>query len=352
MCARKFANGILPRVAINPERTAENNVRPRPLCNFQHSPLIPPKLGLPIKDDIVLENKDGFIFATNFCNCGEVGQPAARVRSPCIQHRSNRVLNETFFGTDRNNANHGFLARKMSVTVTMPTKNRPQCAARAIEAFLHQRGRDEFEDEMVVVDTSDVSFRKEMRTIAAASRKRTRGKNIHWIWLPSRTTLGAARNRACASSRNELVMLWDDDDMHGPDRIVHQTRAWHAGCTGANLVGECFVRMFHRDALQTSAWLGRDTIKSLFAHGGVHGTALFSQKAWRAVGGFPEEAGAVPGEDVVFLTRLARHGFKIGVADTDEQASDSVFAINRYSHPEHGHAWQNFYHMHAATTTA
>jgi glycosyltransferase involved in cell wall biosynthesis len=245
---------------------------------------------------------------------------------------------------------------KMSVTVTMPTKNRPGCAARAIEAFLQQRGRDGFNDEMVVVDTSDVFHRKEMRAIAAATRQ-SRGKKIHWIWLPSRTTLGAARNMACAASRNELVMLWDDDDMHGPDRIAHQTRAWHLACQGgckggANLVGECSVRMFHRDTLQTSAWLQSDAIKSLFAHGGVHGTALFCKKAWQVVGGFPEEAGAVPGEDVVFLTRLARHGFVIDVADTDEQASDSVFAINRYSHPEHGHAWQNFYHMHAATTTA
>lgn len=97
--------------------------------------------------------------------------------------------------------------------------------------------------------------------------------------------------------------------------------------------------------------MDNDLVKSIFSHGGVHGTALFSREAWSAAGGFPEEAEAVPGEDVVFLTRMARCGFGIDVVDTEEHESEAVFAINRFVDDDHCHAWRNFCPAaHAATT--
>jgi glycosyltransferase involved in cell wall biosynthesis len=62
-------------------------------------------------------------------------------------------------------------------------------------------------------------------------------KSIRYIYLPEKITLGEKRNKLNEEAKGEIIICFDDDDYHYPERITHsvfklnQEKADIGGCT-------------------------------------------------------------------------------------------------------------------------
>jgi predicted O-methyltransferase YrrM len=95
------------------------------------------------------------------------------------------------------------------VSCIMPTHNRRRFVGLAIHYFLRQ---DYEPKELVIVDDGADSVED---LVPADSR-------IRYVRLDHKLTVGAKRNLACEHARGQVVIHWDDDDWHAPDRIRTQ----------------------------------------------------------------------------------------------------------------------------------
>lgn len=93
----------------------------------------------------------------------------------------------------------------------MPTRGRPEFAAKAIEMFLAQTYR---RSELRVVD--------ELQNPSLENFGSDRVERVFCEWLESRQPIGAKRNLAISSSLGDVIMHWDDDDIYDPRRIEDQ----------------------------------------------------------------------------------------------------------------------------------
>ena len=80
------------------------------------------------------------------------------------------------------------------------------------------------ERELVVVHDGDASFDAAVQLLAHRA-----GLPATIVREAGGTPLGELRNRAVASARGELVVQWDDDDRHHPERIARQAAALLGG---------------------------------------------------------------------------------------------------------------------------
>lgn len=113
---------------------------------------------------------------------------------------------------------------KMSVRVSavMPTADRRRFVPQAIAAFLAQAGD---EAELVILDDGSDC----VADLVPDDRR------IRYVRETERRILGDKRNRLCELARGDIIVHWDDDDWHGPDRIARQRAALEA--SGADICG-------------------------------------------------------------------------------------------------------------------
>jgi glycosyltransferase involved in cell wall biosynthesis len=97
------------------------------------------------------------------------------------------------------------------VSCVMPTHNRRAFVAHAIRYFIRQ---DYPRKELVIVDDGTESVEDLVPD----------DKQIRYIRLSHKTTLGEKRNFCVRESRGGLIMHWDDDDWMAPYRISYQVR--------------------------------------------------------------------------------------------------------------------------------
>ena len=95
------------------------------------------------------------------------------------------------------------------VSCIMPTSNRAKFVRQSINYFLRQTYPN---IELVIVDDGDNSVED---LIPDDSR-------IKYIKLSSKYSIGKKRNLACEVAEGDIIMCWDDDDWHGPERIEQQ----------------------------------------------------------------------------------------------------------------------------------
>lgn len=95
------------------------------------------------------------------------------------------------------------------VSCIMPTSNRAKFVRQSINYFLRQTYPN---IELIIVDDGDDSVED---LIPDDSR-------IKYIKLSSKYSIGKKRNLACEVAEGEIIMCWDDDDWHGPERIEQQ----------------------------------------------------------------------------------------------------------------------------------
>lgn len=111
--------------------------------------------------------------------------------------------------------------RQPFVAAIMPTRNRPWFVAQAIEYFQRQGYPGKV---LVIVDNSD-----DDRTRDIVKSYHKQGVLIEYLRATrEKQTIGALRNTAVIGAmevRAEIVIHWDDDDWHHPDRIEKQVTA-------------------------------------------------------------------------------------------------------------------------------
>ena len=104
----------------------------------------------------------------------------------------------------------------------MPTADRRRFVPQAIAAFLAQAGD---EAELLILDDGG----DPVADLVPADPR------IRYLRETARRVLGEKRNRLCALARGDIILHWDDDDWHAPDRIARQRAALEA--SGADLCG-------------------------------------------------------------------------------------------------------------------
>ncbi len=176
---------------------------------------------------------------------------------------------------------------KPSVTMVMPTFNRPQYVPIAIRCFYHQTYPHM---ELVIVDDGS-----ETLEIPADGR-------IKYIHLPARTTTGTKRNIGAEAASGDIIANLDDDDWSNAHRIEDEVRrllVTRKAVTGYN------------------ATINYDEITRLFYknNGGppyfASGTSQCYWKAWWKEHPYPD---ASYGEDSAFA-RLARLADQLSITD-------------------------------------
>ena len=105
------------------------------------------------------------------------------------------------------------------VSCLMPTADRPAWVARAIAAFARQTYS---RAELVIVDDGDVA-------LAEILGAELGDRSIVYQRELVRRSIGVKRNLACAAASGDVLIQWDDDDWHAPDRIAHQLAPIAAG---------------------------------------------------------------------------------------------------------------------------
>lgn len=119
----------------------------------------------------------------------------------------------------------------------MPTADRRRFVPGAIAAFLAQTRDDA---ELLILDDGADAVAD---LVPAHSRIRYRHD-------PVRRTTGDKRNRLCAKAAGRIIVHWDDDDWHAPDRLDRQVAA--LATSGAAIVGLDRVAFLADDG--SAAW--------------------------------------------------------------------------------------------------
>jgi glycosyltransferase involved in cell wall biosynthesis len=120
----------------------------------------------------------------------------------------------------------------------MPPSNRRAFVPHAICYFLRQ---DYASKELIVLDDGDDPI----------SDLIPDDPRIRYVRLERRLALGAKRNRCVELARGDLIMHWDDDDWHAPQRLSLQYAALCAA--GAEICG--LRQMLFYEPAARAAWL-------------------------------------------------------------------------------------------------
>jgi glycosyltransferase involved in cell wall biosynthesis len=164
------------------------------------------------------------------------------------------------------------------VSCVMPTRDRRAFVPRAVAYFLRQSYAA---SELLVVDDGD-------SPVADLVPEHPR---LRYIRCERRLVLGAKRNRCAELARGDLIMHWDDDDWHAPDRIAVQVAAMRAA--GAEICG--LREMLYYEPAADRCWLYRYPAGRRPWLAG--NSLLYTRDLWRR-GPFPEVA---CGEDTRFV---------------------------------------------------
>jgi hypothetical protein len=177
------------------------------------------------------------------------------------------------------------------VSCLMPTGNRSEFAALAIRRFLAQ---DYVHSELVIIDDGTAPLAP---GLVAHPR-------IRYVRLKQSLSIGAKRNLACREAPGSILVQWDDDDWHGPERIRRQIAPLLAGQSEiTGLSQTLFLDLARLEFWQPSA----ESFRRI-AFAGVHcGTLAFRREVGERTC-YPDFS---QGEDVAFLRPALAAGCRV-----------------------------------------
>lgn len=208
-----------------------------------------------------------------------------------------------------------------SLTVAIPTKNRPVDLAITLESLWKQSVSFQ---QLVIIDQSDGDESKEVvrSRVGSDSGDCLRQPEVCYVYEPSLSGLTAARNRALQLVRTDVVLFLDDDVILEPDFIERILEAYSQfpqaiGVSGIvtnytpprglyRVWSTIFVRGPMRDDRQPVYWRAAQLTNGMPVRVSRLGGGLMSFKL-EAIRGFQFDEnlrGACEGEDVDFTVRL------------------------------------------------
>jgi glycosyltransferase involved in cell wall biosynthesis len=189
------------------------------------------------------------------------------------------------------------------VTVYMPTRERPDLAARAIESVLGQ-SREALE--LIVVDDGSSPGSVERLETRFSGEGRLR-----LVRQAGRKGAGAARNRAIELATGEYITGLDDDDAFASDRLARLVEAWETRNASGRYSALFTAR---RDGNRVSRAVPVVDFDALL-QGNYIGNQVFTLTArLKQVGGFDERLAAL--QDYEAWLRLTRRfGPALGLAE-------------------------------------
>jgi len=148
-----------------------------------------------------------------------------------------------------------------SISVIIPTKNRPKDLKLTIETLLAQTV---LPDQLVIVDQSagDESRREILTLFTEASQSARDHIRLNYVYDPSITGGAQARNRAMQIADCAVWLFLDDDVCLEPDFIEALLAAYHRFPTAAGVSG--IVTNYSFPPRAALAW------RNLFVHGPFH----------------------------------------------------------------------------------
>jgi hypothetical protein len=178
------------------------------------------------------------------------------------------------------------------VSCLMPTGNRDEFALQAVRYFQRQTWPHR---ELVVVDDGDGS-------LAALLPEDPR---IRYVRVAPGLSIGAKRNLACEHAGGEIFVQWDDDDWHGPTRLMAQVAPQISG--NADVTGLRDTLFF--DVPRWEFWCCSPAAHDRIFFGGVHGgTLAYRREIWECGARYPDQSIA---EDAVFLRDALAGGARL-----------------------------------------
>lgn len=212
----------------------------------------------------------------------------------------------------------------LSISVVIPTFERPERLRRAVRSALEQRLMPR--EVLVCDDGSGPAAARE------AARSEELGDAVRYVRLPENAgTPAAARNLGTRLAAGEWVAFLDDDDEWLPDKLSRQAEAV-ADHADADVVGTNALRG------DGSAYFRGDDVVHRLARGDllrrnplVVSSVMVRRSALLAVGGFPEERWARGIADYATWLALADHGSRFLVVGTplvryEDDAADRMSA--------------------------
>lgn len=182
-------------------------------------------------------------------------------------------------------------------SIIIPTRDRASVLALALEPLLAQSvARSAYE-----IIVADDASNDETASLLESAQAR---EGVRFTRLARRSGAGAARNRAIAIARSELLIFLDDDAFVASDFVARHLRA-HDGRPRALVAGGIIeVREPRAPATASASWRG------YHRHPMPGGNSSVMRAHVLAVGGFDESFDAYGWQDQELAERLLRAGLR------------------------------------------
>jgi glycosyltransferase involved in cell wall biosynthesis len=210
-----------------------------------------------------------------------------------------------------------------TVSVIIPTFNRPEQVIRAIESALSQSHKP---IEIIVVDDgSDESFKKELRSLAKL-------KKFIFIEFEHTGNPGLLRKVGVEKANGHWVAFLDDDDFWHPQKLEAQLRVAEKANVGflSTLCNSSSVTMKSLEFEKIG--LKKLTRRSLYRQNAITNSSVMAKKSLlMSVGGYAHSHLVVGAEDYATWLRLCRVSKHVMISEelTFYNNSDSIDHLSK-----------------------
>jgi len=183
---------------------------------------------------------------------------------------------------------------KPLVSCLMLTYNRFKAFKISVDNYIKQTYNNK---ELIIINSGNDDYTKKITEFLTSIDSDT--YNITLLtYAPN--SLGALRNLGIDNTKGEYIIIFDDDDIHHPERIEKQINI----CLKSNVDGT-LLRNF--TAVIKNKWFGKKRYKCTMLPG-LEGTLLFKKSDIR----YPDKN---QGEDTDFIKELKEAGVVIAIID-------------------------------------
>ena len=178
------------------------------------------------------------------------------------------------------------------VSCVMPTRNRPEFTARAIEYF---QAQDYPNRELIIVYEQDCDLPKSL----------PHDESVRLVKIAVGASTGRKRSEGNRHARGEFIAQWDDDDWYAAKRLSQQIAPLLSDF--ADISGLFGTLFFELDGLQF--WQCTPALfDQIFYQNVAAGTLVYRKSIWSPKCDYPDTRLR---EDAVFLTRALEEGARL-----------------------------------------